>query len=151
MTSSLKALWCSARARVRARVQLLDVKFMLAWENSQHFTTRPTVSPRNDVRSKTAEIPCWWRVTFQIWVVILISWKKKNNQSEALPDLGTYTSTVLNFCFASSDVGLNLCLPSSELQGFVIPGASVLLLWISGMLAFILVWRHFSAVGGMKG
>ena len=34
---------------------------------------------------------------------------------------------------------INLCLPSSELQGFVFPDASVLLLGISGQLAFILV------------
>ena len=47
----------------------------LAWENSQHFATPPLVSPRNDVWETNAEIPYWWRVTTQIWVVILIGLK----------------------------------------------------------------------------
>ena len=32
-----------------------------AWENSGHLTTPET----------TAEIPYWWRITAQIWVVLL--------------------------------------------------------------------------------
>ena len=36
------------------------------------------VSPRNDVWKTGAEIPYWWRITPQIWVVLLIG------QSEAL-------------------------------------------------------------------
>ena len=32
----------------------------------------PLVSPRNDVWGTSAEIPYWWRVTAQIWVVLLI-------------------------------------------------------------------------------
>ena len=44
----------------------------LAWENNWHFATPPLVSPRNDVWETNAEIPYWWRVTTQIWVVILI-------------------------------------------------------------------------------
>ena len=35
-----------------------------------------------------AEIPYWWRVITQIWVVLLIGWSKfdeRHDQSEALP------------------------------------------------------------------
>ena len=42
-------------------------------ENRRHFATPPTVSPRNDVWEKSAEIPYWWHV---IWVVLLIGWGK---------------------------------------------------------------------------
>ena len=44
----------------------------LPWENSWHFATQALVSPRNNVWGTRAEIPYWWRVTIQIWVVILI-------------------------------------------------------------------------------
>ena len=44
----------------------------VAWENRRHFATPPTVFPRNDVWETSAEIPYWWRVTTQIWVVLLI-------------------------------------------------------------------------------
>ena len=43
-----------------------------AWENSWHFAMPPLVSPRNNVWGTTAEIPYWWRVTIQIWLVLLI-------------------------------------------------------------------------------
>ena len=42
---------------------------LLAWENSRHLATLPPVSPPNDVWETSAEIPYWWRVTIQIWVV----------------------------------------------------------------------------------
>ena len=45
---------------------------LLAWENSRHLATVPLVSPPNDVWETRAEIPYWWRVTTQIWVVLLI-------------------------------------------------------------------------------
>ena len=67
---------------------------MLAWENIRHFATPPLVSPWNDVWETSAEIPYWWRVTIQIWVVLLIGWSKfpiQFGQSEA-------TSSVWNFC-----------------------------------------------------
>ena len=38
-------------------------------EKSRHFATSPLVSRRNDVWGTSAEIPHWWRVTTQIWVV----------------------------------------------------------------------------------
>ena len=46
---------------------------LMAWE--KHFLTSPLVFPRNDVWETSAEIPYWWRVTTQIWVVLLIGWK----------------------------------------------------------------------------
>ena len=73
---------------------------MLAWENIRHFATPPLVSPRNDVWETSGEIPYWWRVTIQIWVVLLIGWSKfpmRFGQSEA-------TSSVWNFCAHFSDV-----------------------------------------------
>ena len=46
---------------------------------------------RNDVWETSAEIPYWWPVTTQIWVVLLIGWIKfptGHDQSEALPRSG---------------------------------------------------------------
>ena len=40
-----------------------------AWENSRHLAMLPLVSPPNDVWETSAEIPYWWRITTQIWVV----------------------------------------------------------------------------------
>ena len=40
-----------------------------SWEKSRHFATLPLVSLQNDVWETSAEIPYWWRVTTQIWVV----------------------------------------------------------------------------------
>ena len=60
----------------------------IAWDNSGHLATPPLVSPRNDVWETSAEIPYWWRVTTQIWVVLLIGWSKfptRHDQSKALP------------------------------------------------------------------
>ena len=48
----------------------------LAWENSRHFVTPPTVSPRNDVWETSTEILYWWRVTTRILVALLIGWSK---------------------------------------------------------------------------
>ena len=45
---------------------------MAAWENSRHFT--PLVSLWNDVWGTSSETPYWWRVTSQIWMVLLIGW-----------------------------------------------------------------------------
>ena len=65
----------------------------VAWENSRHFTTPTLVSPRNDAWWTSKEIPYWWRVTTQIWVMLLIGWSKfptRLNQSEALPRSGKW-------------------------------------------------------------
>ena len=44
----------------------------LALEMSPNFATLPLVSQRNDVCETTAEIPYWWRITTQFWVLLLI-------------------------------------------------------------------------------
>ena len=43
----------------------------LTWENNREFATR-----WYDVWGMNAKIPYWWRVTTQIWVVLLIGWSK---------------------------------------------------------------------------
>ena len=48
------------------------VALLVARENSRHLAMQPLVSPPNDVWETSAEIPYWWRVTTQIWVVHLI-------------------------------------------------------------------------------
>ena len=65
-----------------------NITVQLAWENSPHLATLPLVCPPNDVWETRAEIPYWWRVTTQIWVVLLIGrapWEIWFSQSEALP------------------------------------------------------------------
>ena len=39
-------------------------------------TFRHLVSPRSDVWGTFSEIPYWWRVTMQFWVVLLIDWSR---------------------------------------------------------------------------
>ena len=59
----------------------------------RHFATPLLVSLRNDVSGTSAEIPYWWRVTSQIWVVLLIGRAAREicfSQSEALPRSGTW-------------------------------------------------------------
>ena len=65
----------------------------LTWENSWHLARPPLVSPRNDVLETSAEIPYWWRVSTQIWVVFLIGWSEfpaQHVQSETLPRSGQW-------------------------------------------------------------
>ena len=65
-----------------------NITVQLAWENSPHLATLPLVCPPNDVWEARAEIPYWWSVTTQIWVVLLIGrapWEIWFSQSEALP------------------------------------------------------------------
>ena len=75
-------------------------KQVLAWDNSWHFATPPLVSPPNDVREMSAEIPYWWRVTTQIWVVLLIGravWEIWFHQSEALARFGKWRVISMEF------------------------------------------------------
>ena len=53
-----------------------------------------------DVLQTGAEIPYWWRVTTQIWVVFLIGWSKfpaQHVQSEALPRFGQWRVISMEF------------------------------------------------------
>ena len=56
---------------------------------SSHFESPPLVFPRNDVRATTVEIPYWWRVTTQIWVVLLIGWSKFQTNQKHSSDLSS--------------------------------------------------------------
>ena len=79
---------------------LSGVRVYLALGNSRHFTTPQLVSPRNDVWEMNAEIPYWWRVTIQIWVVLLIGWSKfptRHDQSETLPRSGWWWVISMEF------------------------------------------------------
>ena len=76
----------------------LHAPVKLAWENSRHLATLPVVSPPNDVWETSAEIPYWWRVITQIWVVLLIgraAWEIWFKQSDALPRSGYSFSDVI--------------------------------------------------------
>ena len=69
-------------------VNLRQSWILVACENSRHLATPPTVSSRNDVWETSTEIPHWWRVSTQMWVVFLIGRAARKiclNQSEALP------------------------------------------------------------------
>ena len=57
-----------------------------------------------------AEIPYWWRVTIQIWVVLLIGWRKlptrhdQNQNQKHYQNLGNDALSVCNSCARFSDV-----------------------------------------------
>ena len=90
-------------------VYMTNSYLLLAWENSQHLAMLPLVSLPNHVWETSTEIPYWWHVITQIWVVLLIgcaAWEIWFNQSEALiyPDLGRDASLVWNYCAHFSDI-----------------------------------------------
>ena len=75
-----------------------------AWENSLHFVTPPLRSPQSDVCETSTEIPHWWRVTIEIWVVLLIGGSKFPANQKHYPDPDDDASSVWNFCTCFSDV-----------------------------------------------
>ena len=77
-------------------VTQLFSKLPLAWENSWHFVTPPLVSPQNDIWETSTEIPYWWHVTTQIWVVHLIGWRQFLANQNRYPHLGSDASSVWN-------------------------------------------------------
>ena len=89
---------------------------LIASENNRHFATTPLVFPRNDAWETRVEIPYRWRVTAQIWVVLLIglaTWKICFSQSQALPRSGLWRFISMEFLrvslsrhFAGKIVGL---------------------------------------------
>ena len=68
--------------------------------NNVSLRKQPTlvVSPPNDVWETSAEIPYWWRVTTQIWVVLLIGLAASQIY------FNHPASSVWNFCARFSDV-----------------------------------------------
>ena len=77
----------------------------LSCENSRHFAKLPLVFPWNEVWETNAEIPYWWRVTTQVWIVLVIGWRFAllTNQKN-YPDLGSVAPSVWNFCTCFSDI-----------------------------------------------
>ena len=43
---------------------------------AHYFQVPATQATRNKVWGTSVEIPCWWRVTNHIWIVLLIGWSK---------------------------------------------------------------------------
>ena len=85
----IKSLCSALRAKLRPELSL----FSIAWEKSAYIWWRyHWLIPHQMMSEKRAVvIPCWWRVTNQIWVVLLIGWIKFptwHGQSEALPRSG---------------------------------------------------------------
>ena len=52
----------------------------------------------------TSEIPFWWRVSIQIWVVLLIGGEFASSNQKHYPDLEGDTLSLRNFCPCFSDV-----------------------------------------------
>ena len=82
---------------------------LLSWpeKNSRHLAKSPLVFPPNDVWGTSAEIPYWWRVTTQIWVVLLIgraAWEFASINQKHYPDLGIDSSSVWDSCSRPSDI-----------------------------------------------
>ena len=50
--------------------------FVIARKNSWHLATLLLAYPANLSEKQAVEIPYWWRITTQIWVVLLIGWIK---------------------------------------------------------------------------
>ena len=64
--------------------------FSAAWDNSWHFGTPPqVVYARHDVWETSAKIPYWWRVTTQIWGVLLTGWSRFPTNKKHHPDPGS--------------------------------------------------------------
>ena len=69
----------------------LRAGFILGLRKQTTFRDATTGFPAHDVWETSAEIPYWWRVTTQIWVVLLIGRVAREicfNQSEAPPRSG---------------------------------------------------------------
>ena len=101
-----------------------EPEHVIAWENRQHFRTPPLVPLQNDVCGTSVEIPYWWRVTTQIWVLmLLIGWSNFSTNQKHYPDLGSDVSSVwisavvppqTSFHGVTSDVGCFLSLSVCE-------------------------------------
>ena len=84
---------------VRYRIYwMLLAAHVALYADSWHFVMPPLVSLQKDVWETDAEIPHWWHVTTQIWVVLLIGWKfASTNQSEALLRSGQWRIISIKF------------------------------------------------------
>ena len=57
----------------------------------------PTIFLRNNMWGASSEIPFWWRITTQIWVVFLIGWKFASTNEKHYPDLGSAYDISMEF------------------------------------------------------
>ena len=57
----------------------------------------PTIFLRNNFCGTSSEIPYWWRITTQIWVVLLIGWKFASTNEKHYPDLGSAYDISMEF------------------------------------------------------
>ena len=73
-------------------------------KNSLPFVKSPLISPRNDVGETSTEIPYWWRVTIEVWVVLLIGGSKFSANQKLYPDLDNDVSLVWNFALVSQSL-----------------------------------------------
>ena len=73
------------------------------------FPKKPLVSLQSNKIFHT-DIPYCWRVTTQIWVVLLIGWSKISTTLKHYPDLGRDTSSASSFCSCFSDISISFVL-----------------------------------------
>ena len=71
--------WCTFRHHKPVRKQL------------------PTIFLWNNMWGTSSEIPYWWRITTQIWVVFLIGWKFASTNEKHFPDLGSAYDISMEF------------------------------------------------------
>ena len=70
-------------------------------EKKANILLPPLVSLWNDVWEMGTEITYWWFITTQIWVELLIGWRKLFSANQKhYPHLGSDTSSVWNFCIS---------------------------------------------------
>ena len=115
-------------------------------ENSRHFSAPPLVSSWNDVWEARTEIPYWWRVTTQIWVMLLTGWSKNfprcTTNQKHYPDLGSDASSVWNFgarfeeasgCFAKCGLfsQARLVVPWFEIPAWHRGSVRMVVLWLT--------------------
>ena len=84
-------------------VEMKIFPFRLAWENSQHFTMPPKVSPWNDVWETSTEIPYWWWIT-TLDLGSASDFTSSMTNQKHYQDLGCDASSVWNFCIRFSDI-----------------------------------------------
>ena len=74
----------------------------IVWEKTADISRRYRwFPPRNDDWETRAEIPYWWRVTTQIWVVLPIGWSKFSTNQKHCSDWVTKASSVWNSALVS--------------------------------------------------
>ena len=106
--------------------KIFKVSSGLVWENGRHFATSPLVSPWNDVRGASGEIPSDTDVVLRL---VVPRGKFASTNQKHSSDLDSDASSVWNFCVESSDVicrgtscGSAKCRPFSEAsKGFISP------------------------------